>query len=67
MFFIVFCCCGWAGMVWGWSGCDGEWMGRAGVTGGQYFLYIFSGFAIDRWKKYIKTIKIYMKIDAVDP
>ena len=31
------------------------------------FLNIFSGFAIDRWKKYIKTIKIYMKTDAVDP
>ena len=30
-------------------------------------LYIFSGFAIDRSKKYIKTIKIDMKIDAVDP
>ena len=34
---------------------------------GGVFLYIFSGFAIDRSKKYIKTIKIDMKIDAVDP
>ena len=33
----------------------------------EYFLYIFSGFAIDRSKKYIKTIKNYIKIDAVDP
>ena len=30
-------------------------------------LYIFTGFAIDRSKKYMKTIKIDMKIDAVDP
>ena len=37
------------------------------VTGGRVFFYIFSGFAIDRSKKYIKTIKIDMKIDAVDP
>ena len=34
---------------------------------GGYFVYIFSGFAIDRSKKYIKTIKNYIKIDAVDP
>ena len=34
---------------------------------GGYFLYTFSGFAIDRSKKYIKTIKIDRKIDAVDP
>ena len=33
---------------------------------GRYFLYIFSGFAIDRSKKYIKTTKIDRKIDAVD-
>ena len=33
----------------------------------EYFLYIFSGFAIDRSKKYIKVIKIYIKFDAVDP
>ena len=33
----------------------------------DYFLYIFSGFAIDRSKKYIKTIKNHKKIDAVDP
>ena len=32
-----------------------------------YFSYIFSGFAIDRSKKYIKTIEIYIKIDAVNP
>ena len=30
-------------------------------------LVFLSGFAIGRWKKYIKTIKMYMKIDAVDP
>ena len=68
MFFIAFCCCGWAGMVWGWSGCGGEWMGRATCycCWGGIFLY-FSGFAIDRLKKYIKTIKNHMKIDAVNP
>ena len=35
------------------------------VLGGGYFVYIFSGFAIDRSKKYVKTIKIYVKIDDV--
>ena len=35
--------------------------------GGVIFIYIFSGFAIDRSKKYIKIIENYMKIDAVDP
>ena len=39
---------------------------RVTAAGGEYFLYIFSGFAIDRSKKYIKTIKIDRKIDAVD-
>ena len=34
---------------------------------GGVFLYIFSGFAIDRSKKYIKTIKNDIKIDAVNP
>ena len=33
----------------------------------EYFSYVFSGFAIDRSKKYIKTIKNDIKIDAVDP
>ena len=35
-----------------------------------YFLdivYIFKGFAIDPSKKYMKTTKNHMKIDAVDP
>ena len=32
-----------------------------------HFLYIFTGFAIDRSKKYIKTIKNHKKIDAVNP
>ena len=51
-----------------WEGCGGVGRGgRAHVTGGGYFLYIFSGFAIDRSKKYIKTIKFDSKIDAVDP
>ena len=31
------------------------------------FFEYFSGFAIDLSKKYIKNIKNYMKIDAVDP
>ena len=34
---------------------------------GGIFLYIFSGFAIDRSKKYIKVIKNHKKIDAVNP
>ena len=38
---------------------------RVTAAGGGIF-YIFSGFAIDRSKKYIKTIKNYIKIDAVD-
>ena len=42
-------------------------MGRARVTGDGIFHIFFSGFAIDRSKKYIKTIKIDMKIDAVNP
>ena len=46
-------------MVWGWSGCGGEWMGRAPCYWGVYFLYIFSGFAIDRSKKYIKGMIIF--------
>ena len=45
----------------GWGG-----VGRARVTG-VYSLYFFSGFAIDRSKKYIKTIQIHIKTDAVDP
>ena len=36
------------------------------LLGGGIFS-IFLGFAIDRSKKYIKTIKHHMKIDAVDP
>ena len=56
---------GWdgVGMVRMWWGMDG----KGSVLLGGYFLYIFSGFATDRWKKYIKTIKTYIKIDAVDP
>ena len=37
------------------------------VTGGSIFYIFFAGFAIDRSKKYIKTIKNPMNIDAVDP
>ena len=40
---------------------------KGSVLLGGVFLYIFSGFAIDRSKKYIKTIKNDMKIGAVDP
>ena len=56
---------GWdgVGMVRMWWGMDG----KGSVLLGGYFLYIFSGFAIDRSKKYIKTIKNHKKIDAVDP
>ena len=54
-------------MVGGWSGCGGEWMGRAACYWGGIFYIFCSGFAIDRSKKYIKTIKNYVKIDAVDP
>ena len=55
----------------GWCG-DGPdvvgngWEGLR-VTGGGIFYIFFSGFAIDRSKKYIKTINIYIKTDAVDP
>ena len=60
------------GFKWFWDGLEGfgrGWEGWGGlrVTGGGYSLYFFSGFAIDRSKKYIKTIKNHMKIDAVDP
>ena len=37
------------------------------VTAAAVFLVFFSGFANDRSKKYIKTIRNYIKIDAVDP
>ena len=36
------------------------------LRGGLFSRY-FSGFAIDRSKKYIKTIENHMKIDAVNP
>ena len=36
------------------------------VTEGRVFFIFFLGFAIDRSKKYIKIIKNYIKIDAVD-
>ena len=61
------------GRVWeglgglGKGGVGGGGVGKAPCFRGGYFLYFFSGFAIDRSKKYIKTIKNYMKIDAVDP
>ena len=42
---------GWAGW-----GAVGSWGGLR-VTGGQHFLYIFLGFAIDRSKKYKKPSK----------
>ena len=58
---------GWdgVGMVRMWWRMDGK--GYVLLLLGGYFLDIFSGFAIDRSKKYIKTIKKHMKIDAVDP
>ena len=49
-----------------WWRMDGKGYVLLLLGGGGYFLYIFSGFAIDLSKKYIKTIEIYMKIDAVD-
>ena len=56
---------GWdgVGMVRMWWGMDE----KGTCYWGGYLLYIFSGFAINRLKKYIKTIKNYIKIDAVDP
>ena len=59
---------GWdgVGMVRMWWRMDGKGYVLL-LLGGVYFLYIFSGFAIDRSKKYIKTINNHMKIDAVDP
>ena len=50
---------GWFGRVWeglGRVGRGGEGWGGPRVTGGGYFLHIFSGFAIDRSKKVYKTI-----------
>ena len=46
----------------------GKWIHQAAVLlllGGIFNIFL-SGFAIDRSKKYIKTIKIYIKIDAVN-
>ena len=60
------------GLVWVGDGQDvvgygWDVMVKGLVLLGGYFLYIFAGFAIDRSKKYIKNIKMYIKIDAVDP
>ena len=58
------------GRVWeglGRVGRGEEGWGGLRVTGGGVFFIYFLGFAIDRSKKYIKTIEIDMKIDAVDP
>ena len=46
--------------------CDCDFEGLVFWGEGIFYIY-FSGFAIDRSKKYIKTIKISIKIDAVDP
>ena len=56
---------GWdgVGMVRMWWGMDGK---GSVLLWGVFFIY-FSGFAIDRSKKYIKIIEIDMKIDAVNP
>ena len=80
-FFSVFLCflMVLSGFRWFWKGLGGfgrvwEGWGRVGRGGegscylrGGIFYIFFSGFAIDRSKKYIKTIKNHMKIDAVDP
>ena len=68
------------GFGWFWKGLGGfgrvwDGLGRVGRGGEGWggdrvfacFLYIFTGFAIDRSKKYIETIKIDRKIDAVNP
>ena len=67
------------GFRWFWKGLEGfgrvgrggkgwEEVGRGSCYwGGKSFLCIFLRFAIDRSKKYIKTVEIYIKIDAVDP
>ena len=39
----------------------------AAAVAAAIFLVCFSGFATDRSKKYIKTIRNHIKIDAVDP
>ena len=44
----------------------GKGVERCGSWGG-YFLYMFSGFAIDRSKTYVKVINNYIEIDAVAP
>ena len=56
----------------GWCG-DGPdvvengWEGLRVTGGGIFYIFFFSGFAIDRSKKYMKTTEIYIQIDAVDP
>ena len=63
MFFAALDRLGWCG-----DGPDVVGNGWEGLrfTGGDFLIY-FSGFAIDRSKKYIKTIKNHKKIDAVNP
>ena len=62
------------GMVWkGLGGFGRVWEGWGGVGRAPcyweegIFYNFFSGFAIDRSKKYMKAIENYIKIDAVDP
>ena len=57
------------GRVWkglGGVGKGGEGWGGLRVFWGRVFFIHFSGFAIDRSKKYIKVIKNHKKIDAVN-
>ena len=57
-------------MGWDGAGLVQMWWGRARVTAVTILLVFFEvlpPFAIDRSKKYIKTTKNYMKIDAIDP
>ena len=58
------------GRVWeglGRVGRGGEGWGGLRVTGGGIFYIFFSGFAIDRSKKYMKVIKNYMKLMRLTP
>ena len=73
LFFFVFLCflvffAAVDGLGWCGDGPDVVGNGSDGMGSDRIGLLLhFSGFAIDRSKKYMKTIKIDVKIDAVDP
>ena len=52
---------------WFWKDLGGFGRVWEGWGGGIFYMFFFSGFAIYRSKKYIKVIKSYIEIDAVNP